>query len=189
MLHLSIFKRCRWQKKYFSNIWQISPDLGSSGISKTYASWPIKCFKQVSDACSMLQWSRWRHCWRWWQTQFLWRNWIMELQLFSSPNDDEKKKKKKQVQCSCRCCQTCDNSTVNVSLLCSCLLCKFKLNELRHFLTSFGHQKITSSLRQKIRVAWKNAATGIKWLSKSRISSRTAMNYTYRGLKSLIFFK
>ena len=106
------------------------------------------------------------------------------LLLFS--NDYEKKK---QVQCSCRCCQTCDNSTVNVSLLCSCLLCKFKLNELRHFLTSFGHQKITSSLRQKIRVAWKNAATGIKWLSKSRISSRTAMNYTYRGLKSLIFFK
>ena len=35
---------------------------------------------------------------------------------FSPPNDYEKKK---QVQCSCRCCQTCDNSTVNVSLLCS----------------------------------------------------------------------
>ena len=40
-------------------------------------------------------------------------------------------------------------------------LCKFKLNELRHFLTSFGHQKITSSLRQLIEVAWKNAANGI----------------------------
>ena len=41
---------------------------------------------------------------------------------------------------------------------------------------------------KKLGFAWKNAAIGIKWLSKSRISSRTAMNYTYRGLKCLFFF-